>query len=148
MRQSQFNWLKFIKIFFILIAVLTFIFIVMAIYNYINSKISEGNLEVNMSKASITTSEASVYASRLYRAMAFFGTNEKKIIDVLNVLNEMDLRLVYNKFGKRYNILTIPALDGAIPRDLTQWFQQELDEIEPAYKLAEQRFKVAKIPWA
>ncbi|MCD8425557.1 hypothetical protein LNJ40_09640 [Tenacibaculum dicentrarchi] len=114
------------------------------------------NLQVDLSKATITKEEAQKYAQQLLDAcngaFPFYGTDEnliKKVFEKLN--NADDFKLVYKFFGrKNYNGYGSPPsgisrhLDNYDPKDLVYWLRAELSPKDgQVYNMVKNRIESA-----
>ena len=75
----------------------------------------------------------SEYAQQLHNAMKEEGTNFNKILEIMSNLDETQMKIVSDRFGKRayYNRLfgKIPMASGKM-LTLKEWFKEELDKSE------------------
>ena len=75
----------------------------------------------------ITKEQASAYASSLHESMRYLGTDEDRILSVIDSLSPSDYVLVHNSFGKRKYANF--GGDIGFEKDLTTWFKEELSSI-------------------
>lgn len=75
----------------------------------------------------------SEYAQQLHNAMKEEGTNFNKILEIMSNLDETQMKIVSDRFGKRayYNRLfgKIKTSNGKM-LTLKEWFKEELDKSE------------------
>ncbi len=83
----------------------------------------------------------SQYAQDLHDAMKNAGTDFDKILSVMSNLDEVQMKIVYDRFGKRayYNRIGgyIKTSNGKM-LNLKEWFKEELDEGQ--YKQVKDRY--------
>ncbi|WP_233899631.1 hypothetical protein [Tenacibaculum piscium] len=114
------------------------------------------NVQVDLSKVTITKEDAQKYAQQLLNAcngaFPFYGTDEdliKKVFEKLN--NSDDFKLVYKAFGlKEYNGYGSPPtgvsrhLDNYSPKDLVYWLRAELSPKDgQVYRIVKNRIESA-----
>lgn len=75
--------------------------------------------KVDDSKASISDSQAKVYANQLFDSMNGYGTDEDTIKGVFEKITPDDFKKVYNAFGRKPYTSTI--IGGGTPTSTSMW---------------------------
>ena len=98
--------------------------------------------EIDLTKTTITETQAKNFAENLFEAFNYFyGTNKSTINAIFDKIKPEDFKMIYNEFGKR----TYSSLNGGSPTDkvyaldtylgnrdldLVEWFNKELDLLD------------------
>lgn len=75
--------------------------------------------KVDDSKASISESQAKIYANQLFDSMNSYGTNESTIKGVFEKITPDDFKKVYNAFGRKPYTSTF--IGGGTPTATSMW---------------------------
>lgn len=146
--MKSFSFWKVLKVVITVAAVFLVLSGVFFIYNYFSGLATGDNLEVDYSKTTISEEQANNFARQLYLSMAFIGVNKSKVASIVYSVNDDDLRLIFNKFGKRFNFIRVPWYPRAfVPIDLCEFLQAKLSDDDPLYAAFGERFRGAGLPW-
>jgi len=120
-----------------------------SLYKYIKSLFSdnvESEVTLNSGNLSIDSAVASNIAQSLQNNMNFVSFRPSEIYDILKDYTKDDLRLIYNKFGRRIKIFPSPF--GLWEKmDLIGWIKNTVNRNSQLYADLETLFLAARLGW-